>query len=189
MAAVHGPGIVLTNKSGKKESYAFYDNYWNGNGTAGANFDHPHPIVDLQAGESKWISLPKTFKGRVQRGEHLPATWAEFQVAADDGKAWGDISLQQGCDGAATIRPTDGGKAVGGFTEDICSHAPEDACVRKANGVKALQTTVGNWASGPNQAAIKWEMQHVGQQKAYIVGGSGTTVVQSSNKCLAVDFY
>ena len=189
MANPDGPGIVLTNKSGKEESYAFYNNYWNGDGTAGANFDHPDPIVSLQAGESRWISLAESFKGRVQRGTDLPATWAEFQVAADDGKAWGDISLQQGCDGAATISSTDGSNIVGGFTDDICSDAPEDACTHKPNGVKALQTTVGNWASGPNQTAIDWENQRVGQQKAYIVGGSGTTVVQSSNKCLAVDFY
>ena len=189
MVRPQGPGIILTNKSKKKEHYAFYNNLWNGDGKAGANFDHPDPQVTLEAGESKWIGLSEKFKGRVQRGTEIPATWAEFQVAADDGKAWGDISLQQGCDGAATIKPTDGGHTVGGFTEDIVKDAPATACTHKPDGQKALQTTVGNWSSGPNQAAIEWEKKHVGQQKAYIVGGSGTIVVQSSNKCLAVDFY
>lgn len=42
---------------------------------------------------------------------------------------------------------------------------------------------------GPNQAAIDYENKVVGQKKAYIVGGSGTIVVNSKNKKLAVEFY
>ena len=156
MVKVQGPGIVLTNRSHHAQAFAFYDNYWNGNGTAGANFDHPHPEVTLKAGESKWISLPESFKGRVQRGTKLPATWAEFQVSASDGKAWGDISLQQGCDGAATIKPTDGGTAVGGFEDDVISKAPKDACITRSDGVRALQRTVPNWEGGGCEAAIDW---------------------------------
>jgi hypothetical protein len=69
-----GPGIILTNKSKKDESYFFYDNYWNGNGTAGANFDHPLKSIKLAPGAQSFVSLPVTFKGRVQRGTTLPAT-------------------------------------------------------------------------------------------------------------------
>jgi hypothetical protein len=185
-----GPGIILTNKSGQDQEYFFYDNYWNGDGTAGANFDHPLKSIQLGPGAQSYVNLPTTFKGRVQRGTTLPATWVEFQISADnDNAAHGDISLQQGCDGAATIAATDGSGRINGFTNEILNDAPPEACTNKPDGTKALATTVGNWASGPNQAAIDYLNRVVGQQKAYIVGGSGTDDVASSNQCLAVDMY
>ena len=53
----------------------------------------------------------------------------------------------------------------------------------------ALASTVGNWMAGPNQAAIEWERKMVGQEKAYITGGTGVPDVASRNQVLAVDFY
>jgi hypothetical protein len=186
----NGPGIILTNKSKKECTYFFYDNYWNGNGTAGANFDKPMKNVTLAAGAKSHIPLPTTFKGRVQRGTELPATWVEFQISAsNDGAAHGDISLEQGCDGAATIASTDGTNRKNGFANDVLKDAPAAACAKKPNGTKAIATTVGNWAAGPNQAAIDYLKKVVGQKKAYIVGGTGTDDVASKNKCLAVDMY
>lgn len=186
----NGPGIILTNKSNKECTYFFYDNYWNGNGTAGANFDKPMKNVKLAAGAKSHIPLPTTFKGRVQRGTELPATWVEFQISAsNDGAAHGDISLEQGCDGAATIASTDGTHRQNGFANDVLKHAPAAACAKKPDGTKAIATTVGNWAAGPNQAAIDYLNKVVGQKKAYIVGGTGTDDVASKNKCLAVDMY
>lgn len=136
------------------------------------------------------MPLPASFKGRVQRGTLLPATWAEFQLdASNDHGAHGDISLEQGCDGAATIAATDGRKSVGGFAEDVLSGAPEGACVRRADGKRVLQTTVGNWLSGPNGAAVEYERRVVGQGRAYVTEGAGTPDVASSNQRLAVDFY
>ncbi|KAL8850885.1 MAG: hypothetical protein Q9221_004198 [Calogaya cf. arnoldii] len=185
-----GPGIILRNHRNDPQTYAFYNNYWNGNGTAGANFDKPDPIITVQSNDSIFVSLPTSFKGRVQRGTLLPATWTEFQIRADnDGAAHGDISLQQGCDGAATIAATDGSGQKNGFEHDIVSGAPEAAVRYKSDGTRALDTTVGNWNRGPNQAAIDWENEHVGQRRAYITGGSGTDDVRSGNCCLAVDFY
>ncbi|KAL8645371.1 MAG: hypothetical protein Q9226_007338 [Calogaya cf. arnoldii] len=185
-----GPGIILRNHRPSPQTYAFYNNYWNGNGTAGANFDKPNPIITVQGKDSRFISLPTSFEGRVQRGVLLPSTWAEFQIRADnDGAAHGDISLQQGCDGAATIAATDGSGQINGFEHDIVSGAPEAAVRYKSDGTRALDTTVGNWNGGPNKAAIEWENEHVGQRRAYIVGGSGTDDVRSGNMCLAVDFY
>ena len=43
--------------------------------------------------------------------------------------------------------------------------------------------------SGPNRAAIEYERKVVGQDKAYITGGTGFPDVASRNNCLAVDFY
>ncbi|MCJ1356524.1 MAG: hypothetical protein MMC33_006519 [Icmadophila ericetorum] len=186
----HGPGLILRNNSVKEESYFFYDNYWNGNGTAGANFDHPLKSIKLGPKATTFVSLPATFKGRVQRGTLLPATWVEFQLdASNDHAAHGDISLEQGCDGAATIKSTDGSNRMGGFMHDILKDAPEVAVHKKANGEKALATTMGNWMSGPNQAAIEYERRVVGQDKAYITGGTGVPDIASKNRRLEVDFY
>ena len=185
-----GPGIILTNRSGKEETYYFYNNYWNGNGTAGANFDHPEKSVKLAPGQHTHVDLATTFKGRVQRGNTLPATWVEFQISAsNDHAAHGDISLEQGCDGAATIAATDGSKRINGFTNDVLKDAPEAAVTKKPDGTKALASTMGNWAGGPNHAAIDYLNRVVGQEKAYITGGTGTPDVASRNNILAVDMY
>ncbi|KAL8947587.1 MAG: hypothetical protein Q9222_006147 [Ikaeria aurantiellina] len=188
--AHHGPGIDLHNKSNKDCTYYFYDNYWNGNGTAGANFDHPLKSAHLKPHASTFVDLPKTFKGRVQRGTLIPATWAEFQLdASNDHAAHGDISLEQGCDGACTIASTDGSKRVGGFEKDIITHAPEKAVQHRKDGVKCLASTMGNWIAGPNEAAAEWEMKQVGQRKAYIKGGTGTDDVASKNQRMEVVFF
>lgn len=189
-AATQGPGIILTNKSKKETEYFFYDNFWNGNGTAGANFDKPLKSVKLRPNQTQFVSLPRTFKGRVQRGTLLPCTWVEFQLdASNDHAAHGDISLQQGCDGAATIESTDGSKVSNGFTNDVVTGAPEAAIRKKSNGERATDTTVGNWMGGPNRAAIDYLNKVVGQRKAYIVGGTGVPDVASKNNCLAVMMY
>lgn len=189
-AAPAKPGIQLTNKSKKEETYNFFNNYWNGNGEAGANFDHPEKPTKLKAGASTFVELPESFKGRVQRGTLIPATWVEFQIsAANDHKAWGDISLQQGYDGPAMIRSTDGTNNSNGFTNDILPGAPQAARQKRSDGKECLASTMGNWMGGPNQAAIDYENKVVGQKKAYITGGSGTIVVNSANKRLAVEFY
>ncbi|KAL8837233.1 MAG: hypothetical protein Q9170_002606 [Blastenia crenularia] len=185
-----GPGIDLSNKSGKDCNYFFYDNYWNGNGTAGANFDHPLKSVHLAAHASHFVPLPASFKGRVQRGTLIPATWVEFQLSAsNDHAAHGDISLEQGCDGAATIASTDGSHHVGGFEKDILTHAPENATVKRQDGRRVLASTMGNWLAGPNEHAAAWEEKEVGQKKAYIKGGTGTDDVMSKNQRMAVTFF
>jgi hypothetical protein len=188
--ANQGPGIQLTNKSNREHDFVFYDNYWNGNGTAGANFDHPLKTVHLKPNASQFVPLPASFKGRVQHGTQLPCTWVEFQLeASNDHAAHGDISLQQGCDCAATIASTDGSNVSNGFTNDVVSGAPAAAIRKKPNGERAIDTTVGNWNGGPNRAAIDYLNRVVGQRKAYIVGGTGVPDVASKNKRLAVVMY
>lgn len=183
------PGIRLT-KSRKEDTYYFFNNYWNGNGTAGANFDHPEKPTTLKPGESKFVELPESFKGRVQRGKAIPATWAEFQVsAANNHKAWGDISLEQGYDGPAMIRAMDGSGIANGFTHDILPGAPPAAKQKRSDGKECIASTMGNWLGGRNQAAINYEKKVVGQKKAYIEGGEGTDIVISRDKRLAVEFY
>ena len=186
----HGPGIILTNHSGKEQAYFFYNNYWNGNGTAGANFDHPLKSAKLASHAKTFVELPENFKGRVQRGTHIPATWVEFQLSAsNDHAAHGDISLEQGYDGPAVIRATDGSGRSNGFEHDILHGAPKAAITKRKDGVEVLASTMGNWMAGPNEAAAEYELKVVGQKKAYIKGGTGTNDVASKNQRLAVDFY
>ncbi|KAL8991693.1 MAG: hypothetical protein Q9169_007737 [Polycauliona sp. 2 TL-2023] len=187
-------GIDLHNKSNKECTYYFYDNYWNGNGTAGANFDHPLKSVKLAPKASKFVPLKKSFKGRVQRGTLIPATWVEFQTeASNDHAAHGDVSIQQGCDGGATIQGTDGAPhgsgPVGGFSKDVITHAPAAAKMRRQDGVMCLASTMGNWLAGPNEAAAQWMFKEVGQKKVYIKGGSGTDDISSKNRRFEVCFY
>ncbi|KAL7624218.1 hypothetical protein AAE478_005777 [Parahypoxylon ruwenzoriense] len=189
-AEAPGPGILLTNKSSRRQAYFFYDNYWNGNGEAGANFDRPLKNVEVDPQQTVHVPLSLEFKGRVQRGDQQPATWGEFQVkAADDGRAHGDISLQQGCDGAATVASTDGTNVSNGFSKDILRDAPEAATDRKPNGERVLASTEGNWKGPGNQAAIDWEYGQLGKGEAYIKGGSGVPDIASKNNCLHFTFY
>ena len=188
--AQRGPGIVLTNHGKREEKFFFYNNYWNGNGTAGANFDHPQTSLALRPGQTHFVALSAAFKGRVQRGTLQPSTWAEFQLsAANDRAAHGDISLEQGCDGAAMIEANDGSRAKGGFEKDILAGAPHDAVTTRADGRRVLASTMGNWMAPANHAAAEYELKVVGQRNAYIVGGMGTPDVASRNQCLAVNFY
>ncbi|KAL8903301.1 MAG: hypothetical protein Q9207_004014 [Kuettlingeria erythrocarpa] len=187
-------GIDLHNKSNKACRYFFYDNYWNGDGTAGANFDKPLKSIQLAPNASSFVPLKKTFKGRVQRGTLIPATWVEFQCeAANDGWAHGDISLQQGCDGGATIQGTDGAPhgsgLIGGFQKDVITRAPAAAKVQRQDGVWCLASTMGNWMGPPNEQAAEWLFKEVGQKKAYIKGGSGTDIISSKNRRFDVCFY
>lgn len=184
-----GPGISLTNESGQQVTYYFYNNLWNGDGTAGANFDQPNdPPTVVAAGATTFVPLPTTFKGRVQRGNTIPATWVEFQISATDGYGHGDVSLEQGCDGAATITPAGGGPS-GGFTHDVVAGAPAAAVVTKPDGTMALASTMGNWEGGPNQAAIQYLQTAVGQSNAYITGGTGVPDIMSTNNQFDVVFY
>lgn len=199
-----GPGIELKNKSSKTCTYYFYDNFWNGNGTAGANFDKPLKNVTLSPGHSQFVSLPTTFKGRVQRGTQIPCTWAEFQIeASNDHAAHGDISVEQGNDGksattcmssllrhavgGAWIRSTDGRNSFAGFSGDFELWGSAEAYQMRKDGVRALASTMGNWLGGPNQAAIKCQQDRIGKT-AYVTGGTGVPDVASKNRRLIVEF-
>jgi hypothetical protein len=183
------PGIILHNKSKARCSYFFFDNYWNGNGTAGANFDKPLKSVDIPGGGSAFIGLPLSFKGRVQRGKIIPATWVEFQLkASNDGAAHGDVSVQQGNDGPATITSTDAGHHTGGFTEFINLKPFPGAHVKRSDGKDVIASTVGNWMGGPNQAAIDLQQSAL-RGRAYVVGGTGVPDVSSHNNRFVVNFY
>jgi hypothetical protein len=202
----NGGGIILHNKGSGPQTLYFYENSRNGNGNGDPRFgnDHLPNAPTLQPGETKFVSLDLSFKGRVQRGTEQPATWAEFQIKADnakpkpgdtaifvgnDGLAHGDISVQQGNDGPVTIKsPT--GDVEGGFTKDYSIGAPEAAFAHKTadigfgpgdgslilkNGKKALGSMVGNWAEKANPAVEAWyKSQGADEKKFYFQSGAQT---------------
>lgn len=186
-----GPGIIIENRGASSGSYYFY--------SGAGNFNNPYKYVsNVQPGQEAFVSMPVPWQGYIQRGaDHLnlqgqvnmPMTMVEFQLGASDGTGGhGDISLEQGHDGAATICSTTT-RMCGGFTRDILCGAPEAALRAKPDGSKALDTTMGNWVGRPNGATIAWEQAHISQTEAYIVGGSGTHDIASSNNRFKVTFY
>ncbi|ROV87029.1 hypothetical protein VSDG_10029 [Cytospora chrysosperma] len=186
------PGVDITNASGSDATYYFCNNISNGDGTADPGLPCTDQVasVTLQPNQSKAVTLPTSFKGRVVRSTDMPATWVEVQVMADDGNAWGDVSLQTGCDGAATVAPTDGGSsATVGFSDtDIVANAPDSAKTTRADGVSVIATP---WSMGTilNADAVDYLKRVVGVAKAYIDNTSQTDVAVSSNNRLAVVMY
>lgn len=197
-----GTGINLTNKGSKPQLFSFFKNLANGNGWASPDYDNALFPTTLNAGETKFIPLDSAFKGRVIRGKDgkVAGTWVEFQLKADDGKAWGDVSIQQGNDGPAQlISPTSNVKT--GFTQDLIAGAPSDAFakladgsfLKRADGLKALGGTAGNWIPR-NEAALAWYRKKITDTLTYFLppdqgGTSGTTVAKSDNGQFNVIFY
>lgn len=201
-----GPGVVMTNKGKESQTFAFFKNKANGNGWAAPEFDNPDPevpSVTIQPGGTTYVKTPYHWKGRVQRGKLQPATWAEFQIQdtdnngrTADGKAHGDISLIQGCDGAVTVSATDGSKAHNGFTDDCRAGAPKAALEAKADGISTVGRIVQNWpGSNKNAAAVPWLAKKVKSDQAYMLDSAGSAAssgvpdVASGNNCLHFDFY
>lgn len=119
------------------------------------------------------------------------------------GAADGDVSLEIGCDGAATVQASEvagGGRGpVFGFTKDIISGAPADALYNPAGGeaIGGPQTTfakvldeTGTVATGvKNSHTLAYEQSVLSQSEAYLWGGSGTNQAIASNNCILIDFY
>lgn len=187
------PGVDLTNASDKETTYFFCNNVSNGNGEADPGLPCTNMVtkVAVKPSQTASVSLGADFKGRIVRATDNPATWVEVQIKADDGKAWGDVSLQTGCDGAATVAPTDGGGStkVGFEDKDVVSGAPEGAkTTREGDGETVIATP---WSVGKilNQGAVDYLKDKVGVKNAYIDNLSGTDVAVSSNNRLAVVMY
>ena len=120
-----------------------------------------------------------------------------------EGAADGDVSLEIGCDGAATVQASavaGGGEGpVFGFTKDIITDAPADALYNPASNeelggpkttfAKVLDET-GTEATGvKNQYTLTYEQDKLSQSDAYLWSGSGTNQAIASNNCILIDFY
>lgn len=199
-----GPGITLTNKGSKSQLFSFFENIDNGNGWAVPDYTNAKFPTTLKAGETKFVSLKSGFKGRVQRGNDgkAPATWVEFQLMDGAGKAWGDVSIQPGNDGAATLKSATNNVQTG-FTQDLITGAPPGAFAKLADGtpykkadgtvLRALGGTAGNWIPA-NTEALEWYKKKITDKLTYFLppsegGTSGTVVANSDNAQFIVNFY
>lgn len=187
------PGVDLSNASDKEATYFFCNNVANGDGTADPGIPCTNMVtkVTVQPSQTASVSLGADFKGRIVRATDMPATWVEVQIKATDGNAWGDVSLQTGCDSAATVAPTDGGGSskVGFDNKDVVGGAPDGAkTTRESDGATVIATP---WSVGKilNQDAVDYLKDKVGVKNAYIDNLSGTDVAVSSNNRLAVVMY
>lgn len=191
--AASDPGVDLTNASDKEATYFFCNNVSNGDGTADPGIPCTNLVtkVTVKPSQTASVSLGTDFKGRVVRATDTPATWVEVQIRAADGNAWGDVSLQTGCDGAATVAPTDGGgSAKVGFEDGgVVSGAPEGARTTRESDKETVIATPWSVGTVLNQEAVDYLKDKVGVKNAYIDNLSGTDVAVSSNNRLAVVMY
>lgn len=124
--------------------------------------------------------------GNLDGRKHLLGTWAEVNWHANETwSAWGDISILQGNDGAATIESLDGLSKFRGFMLDILSYAPAEAWAQKETGSWCLDKIIGEDA---NDATMEWEKQFIDPQDVYLRDDIDP-VINSDNGRFQVTFY
>ncbi|KAK8052293.1 hypothetical protein PG993_003678 [Apiospora rasikravindrae] len=139
-----GLGISIENADSKPRSYFVYSN--------GCDTMPYIEVTGVPAGKTVFVSLPAKFQGRIQRGTHdvhvarakgpdtSLGTWLELGYDADN-KSYGDVSLIRGCDGAVSLRTTDGSGISTGFSTPCMQGAPAGAIGTKLSGGKSVKAT------------------------------------------------
>lgn len=180
-AAGGAPGIFITNDATHQGVRGFYV-YHNLCDSV------PYKYIWIQPGDTRFVSLPALFEGRVSRGvdawnlggmPQILATWFELALNRE-GWAWSDLSLIRGCDGGVVIWATDGSGAWKGFSHSILEGAPPEAYARKDSGTVVLRETT-NWDRTINPAVRDWELRRVGPDHAYVDDYHGNPVIASTN--------
>ena len=191
-----GTGVYITNGGAGTQTYTVF-----GGGKTFAINSQPYKSVTLAPGKSAPVTLTPNFDGHIQRGNLLPATWVELNMVP--GAADGDVSLEIGCDGGATVQASavsGGGKPpVFGFSKDIISNAPANAFFNPANptgeqlgGTLTKSNRVLD-ATGTdaviNGNTLKYEQSVLSQSEVYLFGGVGTNQAIASDNCILITFY
>jgi hypothetical protein len=153
----------------------------------------PLKYITLAAGDTKFVSLPHKFQGRVTRGNdnlnlkgqsQRLGTWFECSFdPSGDGRLWGDVSLIRGYDGPVTLSATDGTGASKGFSNDILPGAPASAKATKPDGTQDLAPTEDG-----NTSAEQYCLNKV-KGEAYCDDKHDSPVIVSKNSVLDVTFY
>ncbi|KAH6658281.1 hypothetical protein BKA67DRAFT_674211 [Truncatella angustata] len=173
-----GAGVTIKNADSQKRGYYIYHN----------NCDTmPYKYIWIDAGETKFVSFPAQFQGRITRGTdeynlksaQWLGTWFEIGYDAS-GIAYSDVSLIRGCDGAVSISALDGTGVSIGFTQSILDGAPTGAYATKSNGQKVLAASE-NLDGSINTAVRDWYISEVGITNAYVDDYHGDPVIRSSN--------
>ena len=186
-----GTGLYITNGGSNTQTFKVFEGKWSINADP---FGNPITLAPKASGA---VTLPVGFIGHIQRGNLLPATWLEFNMV--DGAADGDVSLEMGCDGAATIQASVGSGGVLGFSKDINVGAPSDAYFNPKDvptnfpGTATTATNVldrtGDTLPAINANTLAYEQSEVTQSEVYLTGGSGTNQAIASDNCLLITFY
>lgn len=105
--------------------------------------------VGVNAGDTRFVSMPNGFEGRIVRGvdatmlggqPHLLPTWFEFSWDSN-GWSWDGVSLIRDCDGAVLMLTTHGSFVGRGFTQWILDGAPGGADATNDDGQVVLMNT------------------------------------------------
>ncbi|OIW34232.1 hypothetical protein CONLIGDRAFT_650810 [Coniochaeta ligniaria NRRL 30616] len=154
-----GPGFVLRDSDVNVQQPHYYFLYENSRDT------HPWKYALLNPGTEVFISLCPTFAGRLVRGNptfnldgkvHNLGTWVELSLEGPpSANGWADVSLLEGCDGAATIAAMDNSGVSTGFAGDLITGAPVAVLRSKDDRSPAIAKTVGEGAS---DAAMDYEL-------------------------------
>lgn len=143
-----------------------------------------------------FISFCPTFQGRLVRGNpqynldgkvHNLGTWVELSLEGPPStRAWGDISLLEGCDGAATVAATDNSNVTTGFTQDMITGAPAAVMRAKDDGSPAIAKTVGQFAS---DAARDYELSLLDPMKNASIIDQYKPTIKTDNGRFEVTMY
>ncbi|KAI2465760.1 hypothetical protein F4781DRAFT_13728 [Annulohypoxylon bovei var. microspora] len=186
-----GPGVIIWNFDPNDHGGVHGAMYF----VYESNHDFvPYKYLVIPPWSSVFLAVCPTFRGRIVRGslvnlngrKHLLGTWVEVNWHANvTWSAWGDISLLQGNDGAATIESLDGLFKFRGFMLDLLSDAPADAWAQKATGSWCLDKIIGQDA---NNATMEWEKQFIDPWNVYLRDDINP-VINSNNGRFQVTFY
>ncbi|KAI2620827.1 hypothetical protein GGS21DRAFT_536446 [Xylaria nigripes] len=183
----NGPGFWVTNHDDEntEAQYFLYEN---------SRDEHPWKYLSLPIGATAFVSVCKTWQGRVVRGVpevnldgnvHNLGTWFKSSIAPNSWM-WGDISFLEGCDGGGSVAATDGTNSSRECYEDLLTDAPSAALASKDTGTKVLDKLVGD---KPNGAAKDWELSKCSADVVWIDDGNSGPVIKSTDGRLAFVFY
>lgn len=189
-----GTGLYITNKGSGTQTYSVFQGKWSINSDL-------YTSVRLDATQSTKVTLPPGFIGHVQRGDLLPATWVELNMVP--GASDGDVTLEIGCDGAATVQASAIASGLTpptfGFSKDIITNAPAGAFFNPANPTGENLGGTLTKASGVldatgtnvviNGVTKNYEQGILMPLEAYTFGGVGTGQAIASDNCLLINFY
>jgi len=118
---------------------------------------------------------------------HNLGTWVELSLEGPPStNAWADISLLEGCDGAATVAAMDNSNVSTGFVGDLITGAPVAVLRTKTNGAVAIAKTVGE---GRSDAARDYELSLLDPTKNASIVDQYKPAIKSGNGRFLVTMY
>ncbi|KAK3361772.1 hypothetical protein B0T24DRAFT_538399 [Lasiosphaeria ovina] len=181
-----GKGVWIKNSDSQRRGFYAYHNSCDA-----VPFKH----IWINGGDTRFISFPDRWEGRITRGDdgsnlngqpQLLATWLEFSLD-QNGWIWGDVSLIRGTDGAVRMWTSDGSNQERGFSQNVIDSAPGNVIAYKPNGARVIMNTEG--PGGAITPARDYLLNVVGAGNAYIDDAHGNPVITSTNGRFSTEWY